>query len=454
MTEGHPPPRPRRKREPLPHERRVLLVALLAPLPAALVVAGLLYFGDWSPKLCWTLGLVTAASWLGGAFAVRERVVRALQTVSNLLGALREGDFSVRGRGADPRDALGEALVEINMLADTLARQRTGAVEATALLTKVMAEIDVAVFAFDRDRRLRLVNRAGERLLGPASEPLLGASADALGMAGLLEGDAPRTVDAAFPGSPGPGQWEVRRSSFRLGGLPHELVVLADLRRALREEERQTWQRLVRVLGHEINNSLAPIRSIAGDLQTTMRQPAEQRPTDWQEDLGRGLAVIERRSESLDRFMTSYARLARLPPPSLGPVDVAAWLRRVVELEKRLPVRLSPGPPVTIQGDGDQLEQLMINLVRNGVEAAQETGGAVEVSWRKLPRQVEVVVADEGPGLSSTNNLFVPFFTTKPSGSGIGLVLCRQIAENHRGSLSLEPRRDRAGAAARLRLPL
>jgi two-component system, NtrC family, nitrogen regulation sensor histidine kinase NtrY len=436
------------------HERRVLLMALLGPLPAVLTALGLLWFGDYSSKVRWTLALVAGVSWLAGAFALRERVVRALQTVTNLLGAMREGDFSVRGRGVDPRDALGEALAEINTLADTLARQRTGAVEATALLAKVMAEIDVAVFAFDRERRLRLVNRAGERLLSSSSEPLLGASADTLGLAGLLEGNAPRTVDGGFPGSGGPGQWELRRSSFRLGGLPHELVVVTDLRRALREEERQAWQRLVRVLGHEINNSLAPIRSIAGDLQTTVALPLERRDPDWQEDVTRGLAVIERRSESLGRFMTSYARLARLPPPSFAPVDVGAWLRRVVELETRLPVRLASGPPLTILGDSDQLEQLLINLVKNGVEAAQETGGAVEVSWRKLARQVEVLVADEGPGLPNTHNLFVPFFTTKPAGSGIGLVLSRQIAEAHRGTLLLEPRRDRTGAAARLRLPL
>ncbi len=309
-------------------------------------------------------------------------MVRALQTLSNLLGALREGDFSFRGRRVDRRDALGDVLAEVNTLADTLAHQRTGAVEASALLGKVMAEIDVAVFAFDRERRLRLVNRAGERLLAaPAGRPL-GVSARDLGMADLLEGEAPRTVDAAFPGAQ--GQWEVRRSAFRLGGLPHELVVLTDLRRALREEERQAWQRLVRVLGHEINNSLAPIRSIAGDLQQTLRQPADQRLADWQEDLIRGLDVIERRSLALGRFMTSYARLARLPPPTLAPLEVGPWLRRVVEIEKRLPVTLRAGPDLTIRADGDQLDQLLINLLQNGVDAALETGGRVELSWRKL----------------------------------------------------------------------
>jgi nitrogen fixation/metabolism regulation signal transduction histidine kinase len=442
MTE---PPRPS-------HEGRVLLVALAGPLPAVAAALLLLAQGGYSAKVQWTVGLVLVGIWLGAAFSLKGRVVRALQTIANLLGALREGDFSFRGRRVDRRDAFGDVLAEVNTLADTLAQQRTGAVEATALLGKVMAEIDVAVFAFDRERRLRLVNRAGERLLAAPSSRLLGNSATELGMADLLEREAPRTVDAAFPGAQGP--WEVRRSALRLGGLPHELVVLTDLGRALREEERQAWQRLVRVLGHEINNSLAPIRSIAGDLQQTLRLPAEQRLPDWSEDLQRGLAVIERRSQALGRFMTSYARLARLPPPTLAPLEVGPWLRRVVEIEKRLPVQLLPGPELVIRGDGDQLEQVLINLVQNGVDAALETGGKVQLSWRKLPRQVEIVISDEGPGLADTHNLFVPFFTTKPTGSGIGLVLSRQIAENHRGALTLESRRDRSGALARLRLPL
>jgi signal transduction histidine kinase len=257
-------------------------------------------------------------------------------------------------------------------------------------------------------------------------------------------------VDATFPG--GHGQWELRRGAFRQGGMPHELVVLTDLQRALREEERQAWQRLVRVLGHEINNSLAPIRSIAGNLQDALRR--SPRPSEWEDDMARGLGIIERRSEALGRFMTAYARLAKLPPPRLAVVDVNAWVRRVAELEKRLPVEVVPGPDMAVQGDGDQLDQLLINLVRNGVDAALETGGRVAATWRRLPGQLEVVVSDEGPGLADTHNLFVPFFTTKPDGSGIGLPLSRQIAEAHRGTLQIVNRTDRSGCQARLRLPL
>jgi two-component system, NtrC family, nitrogen regulation sensor histidine kinase NtrY len=440
------------------HERQVLLLGLFAPLPAVLIALALLWTARDAEELAWVLGTCAIGAWLWGAFTVKSRVAGSLQSISSLLGALRSGDFSVRGHRIDPRDALGEALAEINGLAETLGSQRAGALEASALLAKVMAEIDVAVFAFDRAHRLKLINRAGERLLSASGQPEMGTPAGELGLAELLEGPTPRTVALSFAGGSlhagGPGHWELRRSTFRLEGRPHELLVLADLRRALREEERQAWHRIIKVMGHEINNSLAPIRSLAADLQDILRMPSPERPADFERHLARGLAVIDRRSLALDRFMTSYARLAKLPPPRLVPVDVAAWLRRVVELEQRMRVRLGEGPDLTLLADGDQLDQLLINLIRNGVDAALETGGGVEVSWRKLARQVEIVVMDEGPGVTDTHNLFVPFFTTKPGGSGIGLVLSRQICEAHGGTLTLEARRERPGAVARLVLPL
>lgn len=439
----------RRKRR-RSHESQVYTGALTAGLPAVLVAAWMLWTGDYPLRVRLTFSLLVGGAWLIGALLLRERVVRPLQTISNLLAALREGDYSIRARGAGPDDALGLALLEVNALSETLRGQRLRELEATALLRRVIEEIDVAVFAFDGDRRLRLVNRGGERLLGQPSERLIGRPSETLGLSEWLSGESPRTFDATFPG--GAGRWEVRTGTFRQDGLPHQLLVISDLSRVLRAQERTAWQRLVRVLGHEINNSLAPIKSIAGSLRSLAARPA--RPADWENDLRSGLEIIEGRSEALGRFMGAYARLARLPHPRPGSVDVATWVHRVAALETRLEVRVKGGPGLSVTADGDQLDQLLINLVRNAADAALETGGGVEVGWRAGTGVLELVVEDEGPGLPDPGNLFVPFFTTKATGSGIGLVLSRQIAEAHGGALSLEPREERRGARASLRLPL
>jgi nitrogen fixation/metabolism regulation signal transduction histidine kinase len=439
----------RTRKARLSYEGHVVLLALLAGLPGTAAALIILWTGAYTPKTQWTLTVLIVGAWWGFTMAVRDRVVFPLQTLSNLLAALREGVFSVRGRAPRPDDALGEVMREVNTLGGTLREQRLGAMEATTLLRTVMREIAVAVFAFDEDRRLRLVNRTGEQLLAAPAERLTGQNAEDLGLASCLDGEPQSTFQAVFPG--GAGRWGMRRTRVREHGLPLDLVVISDLTQALREQELQAWQRLVRVLGHELNNSLAPIKSIAGTLESLLSR--EALPEDWRQDMQRGLSVITSRSDSLSRFIGAYARLAKLPRPQLQPLPVAFCVERAISFETRVPVRVEPGANATIRGDPDQLEQVLINLLRNAADASLPVCTPIRIGWRRNGSMIEIWVKDEGPGLSTTANLFVPFFTTKPGGSGIGLVLSRQIAEGHGGALTLENRTDGPGCVALLRLP-
>ncbi|HUR60622.1 MAG TPA: ATP-binding protein [Opitutaceae bacterium] len=446
-----PPPKRR-----LAHEQVVFFYALLGGALPVLVSLWFLWMEDATPKVRWTLTLFILGLWVGFALALQSRVVRPLQTMANLLSALREGDFAIRARGARRDEPLGDVMAEINTLSRTLQDQRLSALEATTLLRTVMEEINIAIFAFDWDHKLRLANHAAQLLLDRPAERILGRDAAEIGLGDVLEGESARLLNLTFPG--GAGRWGMRRTEFREGGRPHHLVVIADLSRTLREEELQAWQRIVRVLGHELNNSLAPIKSIAGSLGGMLKSP--NRGPEWEDDMRGGLDIIGARAESLARFMQAYARLARLPQPTLAPCEFRPLLQRVIALETRLPVHSLGGPDVTLACDGAQIEQLGINLVKNAVEAALEQRAAgradagVRLRWRRVANALELLIEDDGPGIAQATNLFVPFFTTKPEGSGIGLVLCRQIAENHGGSLSLSNREDASGCVAMLRLPL
>ncbi|HEY0155693.1 MAG TPA: ATP-binding protein [Thermoanaerobaculia bacterium] len=429
----------------MPYERKLLLISILALVPLIATALVLVFAGDFAPKVRWTVLFFVTVSLFIGTYVLHDQLVYPLRTLSNLITALREEDYSLRARNARRDDVFGEVMVEVNALARLMESRKLEAVEATALLRGVLGQIDVAIFTFAQDGALQLVNRAAQELLDLPPERMIGLTAEQLGIGDLHDG----TIDRAFPGRS--GRWDVRESSFRERGIPHRMLVISDITRALREEELEAWRRIVRVLGHELNNSLAPIKSIAASLERMVTR--EELPEDWRDDLATGMRVIGTRAEALTRFTRAYAQLARLPEPRKREVRVRDVMNRVAALERRVPVSVT-GPDVVVKADEDQLEQLLINLVKNAADASLETGGRVQLDWRRTHDAAVICVADEGRGVSGTANLFVPFFTTKPEGSGIGLFLSRQIAEAHGGTLTLENRNDGRGAVATLRLDL
>jgi nitrogen fixation/metabolism regulation signal transduction histidine kinase len=456
-----------RKRVRAPYERRVSFYSFLAALPGIVLSGILIWLQSWSTESKIALSFLEALVWWVMTLALHEQVIRPLQTLANVVAALREEDYSFRARGAATDDALGELSMEVNALADLLADQRVRAIEATALLRRVVEAIDAPLFAFDPDAVLKLVNPAGERLLQQPSVRLLGRTAGEVGLAACLA--APNESLVSLPVNSPNSRWLVGQSKFREKGVPHTLIVLSDVSRALRGEERKAWQRLIRVLGHELNNSLAPIKSIAGSLGARLSQ-IDLNPEE-RHDFERGLEIIEARSAALNRFLQAYRQLAQMPPPMAKKVALLPIVERVAFLETRLPVTIARGPDVTLMVDPDQIEQMLINLVRNAVEAvlepvtvddlplSSESGeravtSPVTINWTVEDHNVILTIDDNGPGLLNPSNAFVPFYTTKPEGSGIGLALSRQIAEAHKGSIELSNREGNRGCQVRLTLPL
>lgn len=461
FSSGGQQSRPRRKARLL-YEHRISLYSFLVALPALVVTGVLAWLQPWSLESRLTILGAELFVWWILALALQEQTTRPLQTLANVISSLREEDYSFRARNASANDALGELSLEVNALADMLSEQKLRSVEATALLQRVVDEIDAPLFTFDPGSTLRLVNPAGERLLRQAKARLLGRSATDLGLQPCLAADNESLVELSVNGSQ--ARWLLRRSSFRQSGVPHTLVVLSDVSRALREEERRTWQRLIRVLGHELSNSLAPIKSIAGSLSSRVSNTAMD--PEVRSDVQRGLEIIEARSASLHRFLEAYRRLAQMPAPALREITLGPLVARAAGMETRLKVCVQPGPDLAFQADPDQLEQMLINLIRNAADAVLETRKADEavspqssenngvvVRWETSPEDVTLAIEDQGPGLLNPANVFTPFYTTKPSGSGVGLVLSRQIAEAHGGSIDISNRARGRGCVVKVTLP-
>jgi two-component system nitrogen regulation sensor histidine kinase NtrY len=435
-------------------ENQIMIRSLASGLVGILVSMWFVWTMDYSIQAQILLTVLILLSWISLTVVLKTKVIYPLRTLSNLLEALREGDYSMRIRGAHRDDALGELILEVNALTRYLQEQRFGAAEATALLRKTLAQIDVAMFGFDQENRLCLVNDSGQQILGKDSEDIMGHHAEELRLANCLLGVTPRTVDLALP--IGVRRWELRRTSYRERGLTHQLIFLSDLTRTLHEEERLAWKRLIQILRHEINNSLTPIQSVSQTLKSRIKQ--DSGPEQWQQDVQEGLEIIAARSEELGRFIASYSKLTRLPDPVFDQVDVPAWIQQVTSLETRLKVTVIAGPEVTIKADRGQLDQLLINIITNAVEASLETkpdgSGEVQIGWRIDGTHLYVWIDDDGPGFDEARDVFVPFFTTKAKGSGIGLALSRQIAEAHGGYLTLENLASENGCRACLWLPL
>ena len=379
---------------------------------------------------------------------VREALLGHVRTLSNLLESARMQDYTMKGTHARQPGELGELYRQINNLIDSLRVTRQGEQELLSLLERVVSEINVAIVVFDSLDCIRLVNPVASALLKVPKEKLLGVNCADTILAQLPAAVAPELVDFRFPGAA--GRWQIRQHSYRHQGQASRILFIADLQQVLSDEEIMAWQRLIRVISHEVNNSLTPISSLCQTLTGMLIRDSAAN----HEDVLEGLDVIAERAKGLQDFISAYARLARLPEPQkvLFPVtQLADNLRRIFTGQA---LRIDPFPEAILFGDPVHLEQALINLVKNALEANPADADDVELSCRLLEGCCEFQIADHGAGIGNPENLFVPFYTTKPAGAGIGLVLCRQIGARHNGQVTLENRPEAPGAVAKLTLPL
>lgn len=394
----------------------------------------------------WIVSLACITWTVAAAFLVRRRFQYHLQALSSLVEAIRGQDYSLRASRSLEEGALGDLCLQINLLSDQLQASHRGEEEMRSLLTKVVAQINVAIVAYDSHNRIRMINPSAAQLLGGKAQEFIDQSLADTALSALNYSEQSQLIDHDFPG--GEGRWQVIWQQYRYRGQPGRLLFITDLQQVLSEEEARAWQRLIRVITHEINNSLTPISSITQTLLGDFAENVDNR------DLVTGLQLIGERADHLASFVREYASLARPPTPQRKLFSLDAMLQRLGQLfeEKGITVQTGDGE-TNIFADPAQIEQLLINLVRNGIEASSGESSAVTLSYSFEAEICKILVTDEGSGISNPSNLFVPFYSTKAKGSGIGLVLCRQIAEAHGGALSLKNRDDSKGAIATLSLP-
>jgi two-component system, NtrC family, nitrogen regulation sensor histidine kinase NtrY len=427
---------------------RLFLLALSCLVPVASLLLWLSLESTLPGSVKVAIAVVCAAWIVIVSGAVRGELLRHVRTLSNLVESIRTQDFSMKGAGARESGELAELYQQVNSLTDDLKSSRQAEQELLSVLDKVVSQINVAIVVCDSHDRIRLVNQLAGALLKSSSEELLGASIADTALAPFLGTTEPRLIDHRFPGAE--GRWQITQQHYRHQGQVSRILFIADLRQVLAEEEIAAWQRLIRVIGHEVNNSLTPISSLCQTLTSMLARPDS---AEHAADLREGLGVIAERAKGLQGFISVYARLARLPEPNKVLFPAGDLARKLQVIFAGEPLEIAPFPAVSVFGDPVHLEQALINLIKNALEASP-AAAPVHLSCHADEGRCEFHIVDSGSGLGNPANLFVPFYTTKSGGGGIGLVLCRQIAARHAGRVSLENRLDAPGAIAKLILPL
>jgi len=434
-------------------EGQLTQLSLLASLPVYFLLIWVMIYANISIYLVLLVILIAGLVITFCHGKIHQKSAYQFRSLSNLLDAMVQGDYSLRARTCEGDRALNELVGAINSLALRLTKQRIESIESQLLLQTVIKHIDVAIIALNEGNELVLCNPAANKLLQISAtnngEGFTDSFKQLAQVDAIINGQS-QVMTLTF--SAQQGKFNVHKETYRENGKQQKLLFITDVSTMLRSEERKAWQSLVRVISHEINNSLSPITSISQSLQRLLvKQTNIEENTDF---LIEGLTVIAQRSKSLGDFVNSYKQIASLPEPVKQLTSIASLVIKVAKLYPEDIIEMQLIDDVSLPVDAVQLEQVLINLVKNAVEAIKNTNveGKVCISWQQQGKTFKLVILDDGTGVSNPDNLFVPFYTTKAQGTGIGLVLCRQIIEAHGGKLSLTNRAETKGCIAVIEL--
>ncbi|MDR7091259.1 sensor histidine kinase [Cellvibrio fibrivorans] len=437
-----------------PFEAHLIRLVLLASLPLLLLLLWVMVLANISIWLILLTGLIGGLVILFSCYSVYQKLSYQFRSISNLLEALIQGDYTLRARTDQNNSALDELVGAINGLAKRLSQQRWESVESQLLLRTIIEHIDVAIIALNQDNQIRFLNPAAENLLQLKNSLTNRELLQQLAFVQELTSGCHQVVELSLGYQQ--GRFNVYVEEFREDGKQHKLLFITDIRTLLRSEERKAWQDLVRVISHEINNSLSPIASISQTLQRLLERDAQY--ADVIGNLREGLGIISERAKGLSQFVDSYKQLAKLPEPQTQPLSIRPLVEKIVALFNHQPITIEAERDFILQLDPVQFEQVLINLIKNAVESTalanpNNPGSTIAIRWAVSRQFFKLDICDQGSGISNPDNLFVPFYSTKKQGSGIGLVLCRQIIEAHNGRLTLS-NQNAGGCCASIELPL
>ncbi len=443
-----------KKKKIITFENKLLYLALLIGfIPSACLIIALCFLPfSLAAKILLMFFILVIVIY--GAFFIRQKVVFQLRTSANLIESMNCGDHSVRARQDHSGGVLNEFNQTFNKLSESLAQQRLLTKEHQILLNKVISQIDVAIIAIDNKSGISLMNPNAEKLFKCRFEEVENWPVSTLGLQNIIAGEHRKVVE--FEIEHAKKKVYIYTDEYFENGVKHKLIFITDIQSILRDEEYLVWQKLLRVLSHEINNSLAPIASISETLTRLLKQPITQNyfEQELKADVQDGLSVITERANSLNNFIKRYQELTKLPLPDKKLVNLSSLINTVIALFGDSIITAN-GPKLMVYADESQVQQVLINLVKNALQAMHgEQDGVLSIVWVKDEKLINIKLTDQGTGISNLDNIFVPFYTTKEQGSGIGLVLSRQIINNHGGDLTLANRTEQQGVEATITLPI